>query len=318
MSDIMEFFKKSDALFQFYGEGMYADALAVAEKLAVEYPEQDARTAFWLICLQNMTGQPEQAVQTFKDALARGVWWAESRMRGDSDLDSLQGNPEFERLVKLSEAMRKQAEAGAKPEVFVHRPSGAGPFPLLIVLGPRGNVPELDLRDWSPVLKLGWMLALPRSTQMASPISFLWDDREKAMNEIETYYKTLLKDDSVDASRIVIAGFSQGAARAIELVMSQKLKARGFIAVVPGPLDLAELEGWAASPFGDDAGGGRGVLISGGKDPRYEMFVQIREMFAKHNLPLMFENYPEMAHQIPNDFEMILQKGFEFILQEKE
>jgi predicted esterase len=312
MSDAMEFFKKSEALFEFYGEGKYVDALAVAEKLAIEHPEQDARTAFWLICLQNMTGQSERALQTFEDAVARGAWWAESRMRGDSDLDSLQGNPEFERLVKLSEAMRKQAEAAAKPELFVHQPPGAGPFPLLIVLGPRGNVPELDLRDWSPVLKLGWMLALPRSTQMASPTSFLWDDREKALNEIEAHYKTLLKDDSVDASRIVIAGFSQGAARAIELVMGQKMKARGFIAVVPGMLDLAELEGWAASSKV------RGVLISGGKDPRYEMFIQIKELFARHHLPLMFEHFPEMAHQIPDDFEAILQKALEFILQEKE
>lgn len=312
MADALEFFKKSELLFQFYGEGKYADALAVAEKLADEYPEQDARTAFWLICLQNMTGQSARALQTFAEALARGVWWAESRLRGDSDLDSLQGNPEFERLVKLSEAMRKQAETGAKPEVFVQQPSGTGPFPLLIVLGPRGNVPELDRRDWSPVLNLGWMLALPRSTQMASPTSFLWDDREKALNEIEAHYQTLRKTESVDAGRIVIAGFSQGAARAIELIMSQKVPARGFIAVVPGPVDLVELADWAGS------GQGRGVLISGGKDPRYEMFVQIKEMFAQHNLPLLFENYPEMAHQIPNDFEPILQKGLQFILQEKE
>jgi len=309
MSDSLEFFKKSEALFQFYGEGKYADALAVAEKLADEYPEQDARTAFWLICLQNMTGQPEQALQTFKDSLARGMWWAEFRLRGDSDLDSLQGNVEFERLVKLSEEMHIQAEASAKPDLFVHQPEGKGPFPLLIALSPRGGYPELDFRDWKSALKLGWILALPQSSQLASPLSFVWDDREKALNEIVVHVKTLINKYAVDTNRIVVAGFSQGAARAIELVMSQKLKARGFIAVVPGQLDVAELEGWAASGVGE----ARGVLISGGKDPRYEMFIQIREMFERHQLPLLFENFPEMAHQIPNDFETILQKGLNFI-----
>jgi len=312
MSDLHEFFKKSEALFQFYGEGKFADALAVAERLADEYHEQDARTAFWLICLQNMTGQSEKALLTFKDALTRGVWWAEFRMRGDSDLDSLQGNPEFERLVKLSEEIHIQADANAKPGLFVHQPEGKSPFPLLIALGPRGGSPELDFRDWKSALKLGWMLALPQSSQLASPLSYVWDNREKALNEIVAHVNALVKEYAIDPNRIVIAGFSQGAARAIELVMSRKVQARGFIAVVPGTLDQAELEQWAGS------GVRRGVLVSGGKDPRYEMFVQIKEMFTKHNIPLLFEHFPEMAHQIPNDFETVLQKGLEFILQEKE
>src|SRR5215510_6115137 len=225
MSDALEFFKKSEPLFQFYQEGKYADALSVAEKLAVEYPEWDARTAYWLICLQNMTGQSEQALRTFQEALTRGVWWAEFRMRSDSDLDSLQGNEEFERLVKLSEEMHQQAEANTKPNLAVHEPEGSGPFPLLVSLSPRGSTPELDYRDWAPAIHLGWVLALPQSSQLASPRSFVWDDREKALSEIVGHVETLIKEYPVDADRIVVAGFSQGATRAIELVMSQKVKA---------------------------------------------------------------------------------------------
>lgn len=311
MSDTQGFFEQSDTLFQLYGERKYADALAIAEKLAVEYPEMVARTAFWLICLQNMTGQSEKALQTFKSALSRGVWWAESILRSDSDLDSLQGNEEFERLIKLSEEMHRQVQAIAKPSLFVHQPDGAGPFPLLIFLHPRAGYPELDFRDWSPVIKWGWVLALPQSSQKTSPLLYVWDDREKALDEIARHVETLIEKYPIDRDRIVIAGFSQGAARAIELVMSQKVKARGFFAVVPGTLDLTELGSWAR------LGEGRGLLVSGGKDPRYEMFVQIREIFANHNLPLMFEHHPEMAHQIPNDFENILRKGLKFILNEE-
>lgn len=314
MSAIPEFFIKTDAFFQLYWEEKYADALALAEELASAYPEKDARTAFWLVCLQNLTGRSEQALQTFRDALARGVWWAEDQLRSDPDLASLQGNLEFERLVKLSETMHVQAEVNAKPGLAVHQPEGNGPFPLLICLGPRGGYPELDFRDWSPVIQQGWVLALPRSTQMASPLSYVWDDREKALNEIAGHFATLIEKYPIDRNRIVIAGFSQGATRAIELVMSQRLKVRGFFGVVPGTLDLHELEQWAA-PGEHEA---RNVLISGGKDPRYEMFIQIKELFAKHNIALMFENYPKMAHQIPSDFETLLQKGLKFILQEHE
>ena len=312
MSDTPEFFKKADQFFQFYYEAKYSDALAAAEDVASEYPEKDAHTAFWLLCLQNMTGNSDAALQTFRDALARGVWWAESQLREDTDLATLQGNQEFERLVSLSEQMHAQAEINAKPEISVCQPDGKGPFPLLIVLGPRGGYPELDLRDWSPVIKLGWMLALPLSTQMASPLSHIWDDREKALHEIVGHYERLIEEHPIDKDRIVIAGFSQGATRAVELVMSRRLKVRGFFAVVPGSVDLAELEGWSAS------GVGRGVLISGGRDSRYELFIQIKEVFERHHLPLLFENFPEMAHQIPSDFEPVLKRGFDFLLKDAE
>ena len=108
-----------------------------------------------------------------------------------------------------------------------------------------------------------------------------------------------------------MAGFSQGAARAIELVMSGRIKANGFLAVVPGPIDLNELGGWA------DSSQARGVLISGGRDPRYEMFQKINGIFSQKELPLMFENYPEMSHQFPNDFETVLQKGLDFIMKQE-
>jgi len=311
MADSSGFFEKSGQLFQFHREGKYADALEIAERLAEEYPEQGASTFFWRMCLLAVSGQEAQALDVFSQALSQGVWWAEFRLRADSDLESLQSNEEFERLVKRSEEMHMQAEADSKPGLVVHQPDGDGPFPLLIALGPRGSVPEFDLKDWSPTVKLSWMLALPQSSQLEAPQSFVWDDREKTFDEIEAQYKTLLKDYPVDPSRIVIAGFSQGAARAIELVMSQRLKAKGFIAVVPGRLDFPELEGWAGS------GLGRGVLISGGKDLNYEKFIQIKEMFERHNIPLMFENFPEIAHQIPVEFEQVLERSLNFLCNEE-
>lgn len=314
MSAKPDFFEKADQFFSLYYEEKYSEALTLAEEIADDYPEQDARTAFWLICMRNMTGQPEWALQTFEEALSRGLWWAEFLLRSDSDLASLQSNEEFERLVKRSEEMHRQAEANAKPELPVYQPEGEGQFPLLIVLGPRMNIPAFDVRDWSVALKLGWMVALPVSTQMATPISHTWDDRKKAFNEIEAHYQTLIQDPRVDVSRIVIAGFSQGAARAIELVMSGRLQARGFFAVVPGKLDFAELESWSTS----DVCKARGVLISGGKDTDYGRFIQIKEVFDRHHLPLLFENFPEMAHQIPDDFESVLQKGLSFLLKENE
>ena len=310
MSDTQEFFKKSEALFQFYQEGKYTDALAVAEKLAVEYPERDGNTSYWRICLYAVTGQKGLALQAFEEALKRGVWWAEERLRSDSDLDSLQGDPEFEHLVALSNEKYKQATA--EPELFVYQPEGTGPFPLLVVLHARNSSAERDIPFWKSAVKHGWILAMPQSSQPSSPVSFVWDDREKAMNEVSDHFNSLIEKYPVDINRIVIAGFSQGAARAIELVMSKQIKAKGFIAVVPGTVDIDEIHRWA------DSTQARCVLISGGRDPRYQMFQQVKEIFAQKNLPLMFENYPDMGHDFPNDFESVLQKGLNFILNQEQ
>ena len=308
MTDAQEFFKKSEALFQYYQEGKYADALAVAENLAAEYPEREGNTSYWRICLYAVTGQKERALQAFAEALKHDVWWAEEQLRSDSDLDSLQGDPEFEHLVALSNEKHKQATAD--PELFIYQPDGVGPFPLLIVLHARYSSAERDLASWKSAVKQGWILAMSQSSQPSSTLTFVWDDRDKAIKEVAEHFNSLIEKYPIDINKIVIAGFSQGAARAIELVMSGRIKANGFIAVVPATLDLDELSRWA------DSAKTRGVLISGGRDPRYEMFQQIKELFTQKKVPLMFENYPEMAHEFPNDFEAVLREGLDFILKE--
>ena len=307
MSIAQEFFKKSEALFQAYQQGKYADALAVAERLAVEYPERDGNTSYWRICLYAVTGQKEQALRALEDALKRGVWWAEEQLRSDPDLASLQNDPQFERLLLLSNEKQKQARA--ESELFVYQPDGTGPFPLLIALHGRYGNAERDFSSWKSAIAHGWTLAMPQSSQPSSSVSFVWDDRHKAMDEIAHHLDSLIEKYPIDNNKVVLAGFSQGAARAIELVMSGRIRANGFLAVVPGPIDLNQLGVWA------DSSEARGVLISGGRDPRYEMFQQINAIFSQKELPLMFENYPEMPHVFPDDFEKVLQKGLEFIMK---
>lgn len=311
MSGVEEFFKESEPLFQFYQEGRFTDALAVAEKLAVDFPTYGAKTYFWQVCLLCMAGQREQALRVFDEALSDGLWWSEGQLRSDSDLTSLQGDPEFEQLVVLSKERHLQAQSASSPNLFVHEPDGKGPLPLLVVLHARGSSPELDVHFWKSAVKHGWILAMPQSSQLASPLAYLWDDREKAQSEIVEHVHALIETYSVDVNRIVIAGFSQGAARAMQIVMNGLVKSRGFLAVVPGMIEDDELNGWSNS------NNTRNVLIAGGRDSRHEMFERVRKTFEEKGIPLMFRKYPEMAHDFPNDFDDALQQGLNFILNEE-
>jgi predicted esterase len=308
MPEFQEFSKASKPLFQFYEEGRFEDALAVAERLAPAYPAFAVKTYYWRICLLSVTGRQAEALRLFEEALANGIWWFEGQLRSDPDLKSLQGNEEFERLILLSNEKTMNAQQIARPELFTYVPDGTGPFPLLVVLHARGSSPEFDVHFWKSVVKHGWFLAMPQSSQLASPMAYLWDDREKALAEIAGHVDSLIERRPVDPDRIVIAGFSQGAARAMQIVMGAVVKARGFLAVVPGTVEDGELDGWSASA------GTRDVLISGGRDPRQDFFQKVKELFEAKLIPLMFRHYPEMGHDFPDDFEDILEKGLNFIL----
>lgn len=312
MSDAKEFFKESEPLFQFYREGKYEDALVVAEKLTAEFPTYAARTYFWQICLLAMAGRQEWALHVFEEALSNGIWWSEGQLRSDSDLASLQNAPEFEHLVAISKEKHRQAQAASTPDLFVHVPNGKGPFSLLMALHARGSSPDLDVHFWKSAVKFGWMLAMPQSSQMASPLAYLWDDREKSFSELAEHVHVLVEKYPIDVNRIVIAGFSQGAARAMQVVMNGLVNVRGFFAVVPGMIEGDELNSWSNST------GTWNVLVSGGRDSRHDFFQQVKESFEKKRIPLMFKNYPEMAHDFPNDFDDVLQQGLNFILNEEQ
>lgn len=307
---MIEFFQASRKLFQLYEEGKFKDALSLAEQLAPAYPTFAVKTYYWRICLLSVTGQQEEALRLFEEALGNDIWWSEGQLQSDPDLKSLQGNEEFERLILLSNERTRDAQQHAQPKLFTYLPDDKGLFPLLVALHGRWSSPDLDVHFWESATRHGWMLAMPQSSQMTSPMAYLWDDLDKSLAEIAKHLDSLIKGYSIDPERIVIAGFSQGAARAMQLVMNRVVKARGFLSVVPSGVEGNELESWS------NAIGTRNVLISGGKDSRHDFFQQMKEICEAKRIPLMFKHYPEMGHDFPDEFEQVLQQGLKFILNE--
>ncbi len=312
MAEESEFFRRSGEMMACYERGDYTAALAVAERLAAEFPAQAVRTAYWRICLLCRLQKIAAALDAFTKALEAGAWWSEATLRGDPDLEPLQGLPEFERLVERSQAVHRAAQVGVQPVAIV-RPPAAGtpePFPLLIALHGQASTAEAYLDRWQQACPLGWLVAALQSAQLAWPGAYAWDDREQAQAQVVSQFESLTSEYPLDSSRVIVAGFSQGAALAVRLALNGSLPVCGFLSVVPGTIPQEMLADWLGTRGERPL---RGYLVAGGRDPRHPFFKHLHATLLEHGIACEMEDHPELAHEYPVSFEKTLSRALRFL-----
>jgi predicted esterase len=180
---------------------------------------------------------------------------------------------------------------------------------MLIALHGRGSSSDRNFLSWEPIIQMGWMLAMPQSSQLGSPNSFVWDDAALAKAEIANQYRQLLEEYPVDQKRVILAGFSQGAGLAIQICLQGLIPARGFLAVAPALRCVESLEDMMHV-----ARGKRGYLVVGGRDRRYEMITQIHAFLNRNGIPCEMEEHPQMGHEFPQDFDQSIRRALRFLL----
>lgn len=302
-----DFFERAETVFHLYEQGKYAEALHLADELAQEFPDRAVNTAYWRMCLFAISGQLENALQVMEQAIANGHWWSEDRLRAEIDLADLQGNPDFERLVSICLERYQLAKANTKPELLILEPDGSKEtaYPLLLILHGRYGSAEREKHHWKSARDLGWLTAFAQSSQIGSLNAYVWDDVELARQEIREHFNTLQNKYALDRSRIVVGGFSQGAAIAILTTLQGDIPATVFFAVDPGRIvNIDDLPALAESAR---ERGLHGVIVAGGKDPRFEMFTAISKTLSDHDIPCQLEIRPELGHAYPSDFKDLLQ-----------
>ncbi|MBM3152869.1 MAG: hypothetical protein FJZ96_11840 [Chloroflexi bacterium] len=310
MTDEREFFRRSREMMDCYGRGDYAAALSATERLAAEFPTQSARTGFWRICLLSRLQKMDEALQVFREALNAGMWWSESTLRSDPDLEPLQGDPGFEGMVAVCRERHAAAQQGSCPALFIREPGkAAGPWPVLVALHAMSSSAEADLSHWETACEKGWLVAAVQSSQMAWPGAYSWSDRDLGQAEALQQYGRLCERYPIDRSRVVVGGFSQGGALAIRLALNGSLPACGFLAVCPGRIEPALLAEWTASRREVQP---RGYLVAGGRDPRHDFFLQVCGYLSQHGIACRLEDHPELGHEFPPDFGKSLEKALKF------
>lgn len=294
--------------------GRLEDALALIEREGRAFPEQTAFVHLWRMSLAVGLGRVEHALEAFAEAVSAGCRYPEPMLHDWPAIGPLHDVVEFERLAHIA-ALRYDAELGAShPHVIVERPDAVAPvqgLPLLVVLHGNNSTAERTMPHWRSAIDRGWAVAAIGSAEIAlTPGLFVWNDGDRAQRDVVAETERLVREQRIDPRRIVLAGYSAGALRALQLAYGGALGARGAITVAPWlpPGEVDALAGAKPVPtfiaVGDRDKGGHGGSLA------------LKERLASANVRIHVEVLPGHGHQYPADMPRRLTAALEHILTE--
>jgi dienelactone hydrolase len=311
------FSELANEMFRLYKLGEYQRALAVINRDFEHFPDQMGRMYFWRVCLHSVLGQQEEALYQLQQALDLGFGYAEEQLRYDSDLKSLQGVPEFERLVARSKEQYAQLAAHVVSTRLVIPPSHmvSPPYPLLVALHGNNNSAEWSADYWRSPSELGWLVLLPQSSQPGwDSTTFVWNDEERAERDVERHYDEVHQEYAIDPKREVIGGFSMGGRIALSMALRGVIPARGVIAVAAA-VRKDPAEQFPLDRINSDAKPRVYLIVGQGDEPFYEPTVALAEHLTAHDIACEVSVYPDLDHAYPLDFSDALNTALDFVMQ---
>jgi phospholipase/carboxylesterase len=206
-----------------YRQGDWARAVEIGSELLAMLPGQPL-LEYNLACVYALNGDADEALDILGRAAASGFRDV-AHLDADRDLDPVRDLPGFN-------AVRSQVESNQHRFSFEARAAAAGtpilivtpdghdpdrPAPLIIALHGYGDRPENHPRVWGPAANdFGAILAVPQGGRQVGG-GFGWTGVEEAEAVLERVLSEVSDRFAVDRSRIVLAGFSQGAFLAMAL-----------------------------------------------------------------------------------------------------
>ncbi|TMC04760.1 MAG: hypothetical protein E6J41_24065 [Chloroflexi bacterium] len=270
------------------GEGNHEEALACAEEAWRRFPER-RHFSWWLVAYTYVAmGRPADAIAALEAAEAENCLWRIGMLRNDV-FDPLRAEPGFAAVLARAEA--RIAARGYRPRLLVAAPEPPVGRPR-VLLGLHGatSAAEDFHRHWLPAAALGCAVASAQSTQPATERAFCWDDHDQARRDLAAVLPDLPVHDEV-----VLAGFSQGAALALELALAGDLvRASGVIGVAPSfP---------PATRFPETARPLRVALLRGSDDPYGIGVPATADALRAAGHTVHVEEVAGVGHDYPADF----------------
>jgi predicted esterase len=290
----------------------YAKALDLVTREAQHFPEYAQKVVFsWRMTMACRLNEKDLALRLLKEAIQAGYWY--DGLETDPDFQLLYGEAEFEHLAKICTERRAQAMANAVPVVKTLQPDPRfSPYPLLLALHDSNSSIEIQGKHWDSAVQHGWFVALPQSSQIFAPGTYTWNDWEWAQQEVRQRYATLCKEYPIDLGRVVLAGFSLGGGLALWLVLSGAVKAQGLILVGPFLQDITKIVPYLEKhvPYGL-----RVYLVAGQRDRYCHGIVQqLATLLPRYGIMCELDDYPDLEHSFPMDFEKKLPEALNFVL----
>jgi len=283
-----------------YFQQQYADSLAYIEQHSSQFPQEAGSIENWRMCMYALTGQPERALQVFRQAVERGIWWSAGMLLGDTDLDSIKNRSDFRQLVEVCEQQHAEALKNSRPTRLVLEPENPACFaPLIIAMHGHGGNLHSNEEEWRHATQPGWRVVLLGSSQIISTGRYAWNDFELAAREVRQHFDELTREYAVDTDRVVLGGFSQSGWLVCDLAMRQVLPCAGFISVCPYvPLDV-DLDKRLSLPALKTL---RAVVVGGENDRLLPSAVRMDEFLTRAETRHEYLFAQGIAHEFPRDF----------------
>jgi predicted esterase len=182
---------------------------------------EDARAAYNRACVQALAGEKDKAVASLGRAAELGFAFTATMLR-DPDLDPIRAHPGFPAVVARirennARALEKFKVAAEGAKVLVFLPAHGEtrrPAPLIVALHGSGGTADDFAPVWREVASdLGAVLAVPQGLNRAGQ-GYDWGVVEQGSHLVLRAIEKARAEAAIDDSRIVLAGFSNGASQA--------------------------------------------------------------------------------------------------------
>lgn len=237
-------------------------------------------------------------------------------LRRDEDLKALQGRPRFETLVDRSFRILADEQQKSRPETKILEPNliSSSKIPLLIGLHGNNSNAQGFSDYWGSITNHGWLVALPQSAEISGKGLYVWNDIVRVEKDIPVQYETLKQQYDLDENKTILAGFSKGGHAAIHLALKGFFPVRGFLALAPY---VGSVNSWLPLLNSPDQQKLRGYFVMGGKDDSCTPgAMKLKEKLIDYGIKCEMEVFPEMDHDIPSNFDEVLPRALNFILDE--
>jgi predicted esterase len=167
---------------------------------------------------------------------------------------------------------------------------------------------------WRLAASVGWLVAVPQSSQALWKGAYVWDDYQTTEKEILQHYENINNQYAVNPDQVILAGHSMGGEIAIRLTLKQTIRASGFVAFGPGGPFIENLEEWQTLLEQNHVEGLKGYIIFGDQDNTIPQknIQSLGNMLNEAGLDCMMEQVPLAGHDFVPEYAQALLRALEF------
>jgi len=297
-----------------YGEKKYAEAAEILEKTLTQFPDHLHANVFNLALMYVQMEEHEKAFKALEYGLEHDIWFGKYEL-ANAVWAPLEDKENFKVFKQKNEAKRMEAQKSVQPKLEVLVPENfdkSRKYPLFIALHGGGENIEVFKPQWtSDLLKKEFIVAYPQSSQIITMNGYNWtEDIEVTKKEIKEAYEKVLQDYPVDASRVIVGGFSSGGVASLVTILDRTIPAIGFVVLCP-----AKPDGFSAEKVREaKARGIRGTLITTEMDNRLPDQKEMAEIMEEQELPHEFIVTPNIGHWYPENLAELIDTAIRHIL----